>query len=170
MLNDIYLLLDQDIIDFNTLNALPANNQGPQVTPMSYQNQADESSVKMTMTGTTDAVIPAGFRFSDVGGSNIWEISTPVTLDGSGNAVDVYAKCRTDGAIVALAGTLTNIVDSNPDLVSVTNPYNAVVSGETFDTCVDKLTIDDPVYQQWKDVMEVNQSISTRKVITITMV
>ena len=167
---DIYLLLAQDIIDFNTLNALPENSQGPQVTPMTYKNENNRSSVKMNFSGTANAVIPAMFMFSNVGVTDLWITSTPITLDGSGNANSIEVECWTTGAIVALANTLTNMVTSNPDVASVTNPYDAIVSGQEFNNCVDKSTIDDPDYQPWTDAMENNQAISTREVITITMV
>ena len=48
MLTDIYMLLPQDVIDFNALNALPENNQGPIVVPTSYDNMSDNSSVKVS--------------------------------------------------------------------------------------------------------------------------
>lgn len=169
MLNDIYTLLPQDIIDFNNLNALPKNSKGPQVTPMSYKNAANESSAKMTLSGTPAALIPAGFQFSDVLGLNVWEISTPFILGTNGEIIDVRAKCRTDGEIVAVAGTLTSKITTDPHITSLTNPNNAIISGAVYDNCVDKKTIDDPRYQQWADAMESNQSIETRQVITITM-
>lgn len=169
MLNDIYMLLPEDTTDFNTLNALPENNQGPQVSPMSYKNNNTRSSVKMTFTGTADYVIPGGFQFSNSAVSNLWITEDPITLDGSGNASDVYVECWTQGPIEALAGTLTNIVTTNPDVTSVTNEFDAVVSGEEFNNCVDKSTIDDPTYQPWADAMEANKPISTREVITIEM-
>lgn len=169
MLNDIYLLLPQDIIDFNTLNALPANSQGPQVTPMSYVNSNNKSSVKMNLIGVPDAIIPLAFMFTDAEALNTWIISSPVTLDGSGNATNVYAECLTQGEITGLVGTLTEMITFSPNLTSITNPFDAVVSGEEFDNCIDKSTVDDPLYQPWKDAMEANQPISTREIITITM-
>ena len=177
MLNDIYLLLPQDITDFNTLNALPANNQGPQVPPMSYQNGNSRSSVKVNLTGTPNYEIPKTFMFSDSEVNNIWElvpqvvdnISVPFVFDENGNAFNIYAECKSIGAVTAVAGTLTNIVLGSVDISSITNPNDAVISGQIFDACVDKSTIDNPTYQAWADAMENNQPISTREVITITI-
>ena len=177
MLNDIYLLLPQDVIDFNALNALPENNQGPQVSPMSYQNNNSYSSVKVNLTGTPNSEVPKTFMFSDTQENNIWElvlqvvnnITVPIVLDSNGDAFNVYAECKAIGEVTADAGTLTNIVMSPGDISSIANPFDAIVSGQLFDNCVDKSTIDDPTYQAWADAMEANQPISTREVITITI-
>ena len=167
MLNNIYLLLPADIADFNKLNALPENNRGPQVLVMSYQNNSNRSSVKMIFTGTANAVIPAGYMFSDALTKNLWITSAPITLDVAGNASDVYVECWTVGPIVALSATLTNKITSNQNVTSVTNVFDAVVAGEAFDSCVDQSTIQDPLYQPWTDAMEANQPIATREVICI---
>jgi len=190
MLNAIYLLLPQDITDFKALNALPENNQGPQVSPMSYRNDNDKSSVLVNLTGTAGTTIPSGgLLFSTTPSTAVWitvgnlvtikdqlqvelgedKIPTPVVLDANGDGLGVYCESISPGSISADFNTLNNIIIPVAGVNNVVNPFNAVVSGEDFLNCVDKKTIDDPTYQPWADAMEANQAIGTREVIIITI-
>ena len=167
---DIYVLLDDDVTGFKQLNALPENSHGPQVVVSSYRNTNPKSSVKFNFTGTPDATIANGlFIFSGVGA--LWVVTDTFVLDSQGNATEVYAECVTPGEMIALAGTLNTVFNPSmfPDILKVTNPYDAIVSKKEFLQCVDSSITQNPIYQPWVDVMNENQPISTRELITIMM-
>jgi uncharacterized phage protein gp47/JayE len=84
------------------------------------------SNAQEVLTGTPFAPIPAGQLVSDVNNVNQWATTEDVVLDGAGTAT-VTVRCTVTGPVVALAGTLTNIVTPYPGLSSVTNPADATL-------------------------------------------
>lgn len=189
MLNEIYLLSVQDVLDFNGLNALPENNRGPQVSPMSYKNQNSKSMVRVDISGDPNITVPLAFLFSDLSGLNMWivvgnlvmvngqlvietdenENVVPVTLDGNGQVFGAYCESIAPASINAGANTLIKIITPSSGINTITNRFPASASGASYDSCVDKTTIDNPNYQPWRDAMEANQPISERDVIIIML-
>lgn len=96
------------------------------------QQDASQSTVMLTLTGTPAAIIPAGQLVSDADNKNQWSTLSEVTLDGAGVGT-TQAQCVTFGPITAEIGTLTNIVTPFPGWTSVNNPL-AAVAGRNLET------------------------------------
>lgn len=115
----------------------PSKAAGPSLYGLVQLNgitrqDASQSTVTLTLTGTPAAVIPAGQLVSDVNNTNQWTTLSEVTLDGSGVGT-TQAQCVTFGPIAAVAGTLTNIVTPFPGWTSVDNLLDAV-AGRNLET------------------------------------
>ncbi len=90
---------------------------------------ATSSVVDFTLTGTPLATIPLseGIEVTDSIADNIWRIIEDIVFDVSGDASGLQAVCQTLGAIEAAPNTLTQLVLSNADIFTVTNPSPALV-------------------------------------------
>ena len=85
---------------------------------------ATESTVVLTITGTSYVVVPAGTRYRVPSGP-IFETNENATL--AGGTVDVGATCTVTGPQQALAGTITEIVDGISGVTGVTNAADAAI-------------------------------------------
>ena len=110
ILTRIYELTNQDVIDFNSLNARPENAGGPKVSVMSYGNSSPKSIVVCDITGTAGTTLPSLFVITDNNGLNNWIASgnliemngqycieedlngniAPTVFDSNGKAENVY--------------------------------------------------------------------------------
>lgn len=91
---------------------------------------ARASSVTLTLTGTPGTLVSAGFRVRDPGNSEaVFVTSQPVTI-GGGGTVDVGALSEIEGAIPALAASLTQILTPVAGVASCTNASPAILGRE----------------------------------------
>lgn len=91
---------------------------------------ARASSVTLTLTGTPGTPVSAGFRVRDPGNSEaVFVTSQPVTI-GGGGTVDVGALSEIEGAIPALAASLTQILTPVAGVASCTNASPAILGRE----------------------------------------
>ena len=79
----------------------------------------ERSSVTATLTGASDALIPAGSRAQTTAGAQ-FETDEDIRIETSGE-VDVIMRATEDGPIAAAADTLTVIVDVVEGWTGVTN-------------------------------------------------
>lgn len=86
--------------------------------------EATASTVTLTVNGTFNTVIPAGSLVNDNAGGVNWSTLTEVIIP-VGETITVEAQAVEVGAIVGLAGTLTNIVNPIAGWNSVTNNADA---------------------------------------------
>lgn len=82
------------------------------------------SSVVLTLAGTPATIIPAGSVVRDPVSQTRWVTAALATI-GVGGTVDVEANPETTGPIVALSGTLTEIVTPVSGWASSTNALDA---------------------------------------------
>jgi len=76
------------------------------------------------LTGVAGTIVPAGTRFRSSTTGSVWTLDQTWTLDVNGSAtVDLTAE--TTGPTVALANTITQIVDTVGGLTGVNNPTPA---------------------------------------------
>jgi len=80
----------------------------------------------LTLSGTPATIIPAGSVVRDPVTLTRWVTSALATI-GGGGTIDVLASPETTGAIVALSGTLTEIVTPVTGWASVSNALDADV-------------------------------------------
>jgi hypothetical protein len=92
----------------------------------SKKGVASNSIVLVTLAGVAGTVIPAGALIQDPVLKNQFQSLSTVTLNGSGIA-NVNFAAIDPGPIVALAGTLTQILTRVIGWETATNPSNAVV-------------------------------------------
>ncbi len=118
----------------------PGNAQGVQLSSISVatgttRNEATESVVPITCTGTAGTILPAGrlIRGGDTDGEALWESRADATI-GGGGTVDVDFEAQEEGAKVAPAGTEWDIVTAVYGWTSATNPVDDAVVGEDRET------------------------------------
>lgn len=91
---------------------------------------ARASSVTLTLTGTPGTVVSAGFRVRDPGNSEaVFVTSLPATI-GGGGTVDIGALSAIEGAIPALAASLTQILTPVAGVASCSNASPAIIGRE----------------------------------------
>lgn len=78
------------------------------------------------LTGVAGTIVPAGTRFKSSTTGSVWSLDQTWTLDVNGQAV-VDLTAVTTGPTVALANTVTQIVDTVGGLTGVTNPTVATM-------------------------------------------
>lgn len=88
--------------------------------------KAQPTKVILKLLGTNGTVIAAGKQVSIIGSGAIFNLDSPVTLDGS-NTQTVGATCTVTGATVASAGTITNIVTPVSGWIGVTNDLDGTI-------------------------------------------
>lgn len=86
-----------------------------------------KSQVLLNFTGTPLGVIDSGLQVSDAAASVIWTLPAGFTFDGVGVATGKLAEPSTIGEIPAAIGTLTRIISSASDVISVNNPVSATL-------------------------------------------
>lgn len=93
-----------------------------------YRKQGVPTIVVATLSGTEDAEIPAGTKFSD--GTNEFVSLNKVTIPAIGS-ISVQCKCTITGPITCPAGSLTTIVEPVEGLESVTNENDGIPGYDT---------------------------------------
>lgn len=88
------------------------------------RNEATHSTVPIALTGAPFTAIPAGRVIRDPETGIRWLTTALITLDGAGAGTGT-AEAEEAGAVLGLAGTITEIVSSVSGWVSVTNPSDA---------------------------------------------
>jgi len=89
--------------------------------------QATFSMGEITITGTPGTIVPAGFVVAVAGdATRRFETIGAVTI-GGGGTVDAMIRAQTAGALVALTGTITVIVNPLTGVSSVTNASDVIV-------------------------------------------
>jgi hypothetical protein len=89
---------------------------------------ATPSTVTATITGVTGTIVPQGSQVSDSVYNNVFQTTETVTIVGS---TTVPMTSVLDGAIVAGAGTLTQILSNVPGWETATNVSAAVLGQAT---------------------------------------
>lgn len=84
------------------------------------------------LTGVAGTIVPAGTRFKSATTGTVWTLDQTWTLDVTGQAV-VDLTCSNVGPVVALANTVTQIMDTVGGLTSVNNP-TAATTGTGIET------------------------------------
>lgn len=82
------------------------------------------SSVDIVIRGLANYPIAAGFRIRSRTTGTQWRLTNTYTLDSTGTVTAPFTSI-TSGAIEADAGTLTEMVDTIPGVLSVSNPEPA---------------------------------------------
>jgi len=90
---------------------------------------ATYSTVTLTLTGEAFKVIGAGSRSRIPETTVYWELIDEVTIPGGGS-IDAAARCTELGAFEAIAGGITEIVDTVPGWDGVTNAAAATAGDE----------------------------------------
>lgn len=88
------------------------------------RNPATQSSVLVTVTTNEAIVLASGFTIADDNNQN-WITKEDLILTQGDNDIEFYSE--NFGSISALAGTITTIITVIREIVSVTNPDDAVV-------------------------------------------
>lgn len=88
------------------------------------RSEGSNSTAAVMMTGVAGYPVAGGFRIRSRTTGIVWRLDNTYTLDNTGTAVGAFT-CMSPGAVEADAGTLTEIVDTIPGLISVTNPEPA---------------------------------------------
>jgi uncharacterized phage protein gp47/JayE len=100
------------------------------------REEATTSAVDLTFqrstdTGTGEVTIPIGTQVTASGGSTtIWATTIEGTIANLSETATVPASADEVGPIGALAGTLTVMANSPPNIESVTNPLDAVLGAD----------------------------------------
>ena len=102
-----------NLVQLNGISRLPATN----------------SRVQLTITGSTNTVIPQGSLVSANDTGDQFETETEITLDSLGDGA-VFASAVNTGVIQALSGTLTIIDTPVTGWDTVTNPTDADLGSE----------------------------------------
>ena len=116
---EVYASFDPDQATGQALDALSALTG-------TLREQATNSTVTVTCTGTAGTTIPAGTQFSVAVTGVKFETLAAATMAGTFVTVDVDCESVDTGPLVALAGTLTTIETPVDGLTSVTNAADAV--------------------------------------------
>lgn len=96
-----------------------------QLNYLKKQNGAP-STVTLQFTGSNKTLIPSGSIFqSNDGSNNEWVTIEDVQIDATGHAI-AQATATVNGALTAVIGTITNILNPIFGLISVTNNTEAV--------------------------------------------
>jgi uncharacterized phage protein gp47/JayE len=82
---------------------------------------------EITITGTVGLSIPAGFTVAVTGDATAQFVTTTTVVIGGGGTVVAPIRAVTAGALVALAGTITVIVNPLTGVDSVTNAADVTV-------------------------------------------
>ena len=83
------------------------------------------STAVVTITGTAFSLITNGVIGDNQNLATTWDLPASVTIP-SGGSIAVTATCTTQGAVSALAGSLTQILTPTAGWQSVTNPVPAI--------------------------------------------
>jgi len=89
-----------------------------------YRRPATRSQVDLTITADRTIALASGYQVQDTLGQ-IWETTSDIILVSGANTVTVFSQ--TFGAVTASAGTITEPVDVEIGIVSVTNASDATV-------------------------------------------
>ena len=116
-----------DVFVYN--NFSPASAQGAGLSSSVkldglHRRVPTSSTADVNIGGTANTIITGGV-ISDAAGANLWTLPSPVVIPNAGT-VTVTATCETQGAVEALANTLTKIVTPTVGWQTVTNPTEAV--------------------------------------------
>jgi len=106
------------------------NNSGPMLDNIcaltNTQRQiATNSTAVVTITGTAYSLITNGVIGDNQNLGTTWDLPASVTIP-SGGSISVTATCTTQGAVAALAGSLTQILTPTAGWQTVTNPVPAI--------------------------------------------
>lgn len=88
------------------------------------RSDGSASTVAVLLQGVAGYPVAAGFRIRSRTTGTQWRLDNTWTLDSNGQVTAPFT-CVSSGAVEADAGTLTEIVDTIPGLLSVTNPEPA---------------------------------------------
>lgn len=88
------------------------------------RSDGSASTVDVLLQGVAGYPIAAGFRIRSRTTGTQWRLDNTWTLDSNGQVTAPFT-CVSSGAVEADAGTLTEIVDTIPGLLSATNPEPA---------------------------------------------
>lgn len=88
------------------------------------RSDGSASTVAVLMQGVAGYPVAAGFRIRSRTTGTQWRLDNTWTLDSNGQVTATFT-CTSPGVVEADAGTLTEIVDTIPGLLSVTNPEPA---------------------------------------------
>lgn len=94
------------------------------------RNTGTFSTVTLTLTGTPTTLVGTGSQFRDPLSGTVWQTAADATI-GGGGTVDVAASPSVTGPLIALAGTITEIVTPIGGVTNVTNALDSSPGTET---------------------------------------
>ena len=94
------------------------------------RNAGTFSTVTLTLTGTPTTAVALGSQFRDPSSGTLWA-TTAAAVIGGGGTVDVAASPTVVGPLIALAGTITEIVTPIGGVTAVTNALDSTPGSES---------------------------------------